>query len=133
LSFVKAIEGSVVRFVLELCSLVILGYWGFSLSGGWTQWLLGLGSPAVFAVIWGVLIAPKAKVRLQDPLRFGIEVVLFVCVAAALVSAGGETLVAVFARRGDQPGRKCSYSVRDARFEADAMAGVAPSEYYAGV
>ena len=53
-----------VRFLLELCILVILGYWGFKTGGQTiTKILLGIGSPILFAVVWGAFLAPKSSMR----------------------------------------------------------------------
>ena len=57
-----------VRFFLELCILIILGYWGFKTGNStFTKILLGIGSPLLFAVIWGIFLAPKSATRLQEP------------------------------------------------------------------
>lgn len=87
-----------VRFLLELCILVIFGYWGFKTGGQpLTRFLLGIGSPILFAIVWGAFLAPKSAMRLQDPLRLIVEVVLFALAAWALYSAGKPTLTILFA------------------------------------
>jgi hypothetical protein len=91
-----------VRFLLELSLLVVFGMWGFR-AGGSTlvKWLLGLGLPLLAAVLWGMLLAPAARNRLQEPWRLIAEVVLFGLAVAALFSIGlrnwGWALAAVFA------------------------------------
>lgn len=73
------------RFVLELCLLGALGYWGFQLEQGWlVRVLMGIGVPLLAAVTWGMFIAPKAEHLLADPWRFGLEFFLFGVGAAAL-------------------------------------------------
>ena len=82
-----------VRFVLELCMLAALAYWGFQLAGGWLLRLAaGIGAPLLAATVWGLLIAPKAKRRLADPWRFIVELVLFGLATAALVGIGRPSL-----------------------------------------
>lgn len=77
-----------VRFLLELCMLVALAYWGFQRDGGWLLRLaVGIGAPLLAATVWGLLVAPKAKRRLADPWRFLVELALFGLAAAALVVA----------------------------------------------
>jgi hypothetical protein len=40
------------RFLLELCALVALGYWGFKTgSGAIAKFALGIGTPLVAAVV----------------------------------------------------------------------------------
>ena len=46
--------------------------------------MLGIGAPAVVAVIWGTFIAPKAPRPLPIPFRVSIEIDLFVLTAIAL-------------------------------------------------
>lgn len=46
-----------VRFVLELCMLASVGYWGFKTGDGAAMAaLLGVGGPLVMAVVWGTFI-----------------------------------------------------------------------------
>ncbi|MCA9874232.1 MAG: YrdB family protein [Anaerolineales bacterium] len=89
------------RFVLELCLLAALGYWGFQLDLGWPLRIAAtIGAPLLTAVIWGLLIAPKASHRLTDPWRFVMEIVLFAVGAGALYLAGrpsaGAALFVIF-------------------------------------
>jgi hypothetical protein len=73
----------VLRFVLEMCVLAALAYWGF------TAFIpLGVIAPALAVLGWGTFVAPKARVRLEDPLRLGIEVLFFASGVIALVAAG---------------------------------------------
>ena len=77
------------RFVLELCALGALGYWGFTTgSGAVGKAVLGLGAPLLAAVLWGVFVAPKATVPLQDPAKLLVELVVFGAAAAGLYAAG---------------------------------------------
>lgn len=51
-------------FLLELAAFGILAWWGFSTgSGVAVHLLLGLGTPAVAMVLWGLVAAPKARFR----------------------------------------------------------------------
>jgi Protein of unknown function (DUF2568) len=73
-----------VRFLCELGMLIALVYWGFTVGDGAAAWVLGLGAPAIVAVIWGTFIAPKATRPLSVPVRVSIEIDLFVLTAVAL-------------------------------------------------
>ncbi|WP_237690699.1 YrdB family protein [Paenibacillus caui] len=91
-----------VRFILELCLLASLGYWGFhSGKNGIVQALLGIGTPLLAAVIWGTFLSPKAAVSIAPSLQLIMEIVLFGLAAAALYAAGrlglGAVLVVAYA------------------------------------
>jgi len=69
-----------VAFLLELCALAALCYWGVW-TGGWpvTKTALGLGAPLFAAVLWGLFAASRAPVSVPlvglggqaDRLRLG--------------------------------------------------------------
>ena len=86
-----------VRFLLELSALAATAYWGFSTASGVMQWVLGLGGPALVAVVWGLFVSPKAKVELPHPAQFGIELLVFAAAALALVAADQSVLGIVLA------------------------------------
>jgi hypothetical protein len=75
------------RFFLELAALAAMGWWGWH-SGGSTPGRLALAIvlPLVVAVVWGVFIAPKAKVKVSRPVWYGLQVVIFGAAALALAS-----------------------------------------------
>ena len=87
-----------VRFLLELCILIIFCYWGFKTGVQTsTKILLGLGSPVLFALIWGVFLAPKSALRAPEPWLFVLEFAVFALASWALYSTGKSTLTATFA------------------------------------
>jgi Protein of unknown function (DUF2568) len=84
-------------FVLELCALAALCYWGFSVGGGSvTKTVLGLGAPLCAAVLWGMFAAPRAPVSVPL-LGFGVKIIVFGSAAAVLYATGHRTLAIVFA------------------------------------
>jgi hypothetical protein len=87
----------VVRFLLELSALAATAYWGFATASGLTQWVLGLGAPALVAVVWGLFVSPKAKVEPPRPAQFAIELLVFAAAAVALVAADQPVLGIVLA------------------------------------
>ena len=94
------LEGAnaIARFVLELCALAALGYWGFSTNDDLTgDVIVGVGAPLAFALAWGAWVAPKAPYRLNDPARLVLEVVVFAAAVAALVDAGIPLLAGILA------------------------------------
>ncbi|MEM5773920.1 MAG: YrdB family protein [Anaerolineaceae bacterium] len=85
------------RFLLELLILVILGYWGFKTgTTPATRTLLGIGSPVLFAVVWGIFMAPKSSLQLGAPWYYFLEVILFALSGWALHSAGKTNLAIAF-------------------------------------
>ncbi len=84
-------------FLLELCMLAALGYWGFTLDQGLAVRVgTGLGVPILAAVIWGVWVAPRASNRLPGPLHLIVELIIFSLAIAALYAAGRPRLALAF-------------------------------------
>ena len=84
-------------FILELCLLAALGYWGFK-TGGTTvvQLILCLGVPLLTAVVWGIFLAPASARRLREPLHLILEVLIFAIAIVALYTAGQPILAVIF-------------------------------------
>jgi hypothetical protein len=82
-----------VRFLLELCLLAALGWWGFETGG----WALGLGAPLAAAVVWGMFIAPKARHPVPLAVWIGLQVILFGAAALGLAAVASTSLALVFA------------------------------------
>ena len=88
----------VARFVLELCALAALAYWGVVTGdGALEQVVWGLGAPLAAAVVWGLFVAPRAPSRLPLPQRLIPELAVFGAGAAALAGIGRPVLAIVFA------------------------------------
>jgi hypothetical protein len=82
-----------IRFLLELCALGALGYWGFTTRDGLVVGILmGTGAPLLAAVVWGLFVAPKAAVTLTMPLRLAPEILVFGSAAVALYATGHPVL-----------------------------------------
>jgi hypothetical protein len=87
-----------VRFLLELCALAALGFWGFHTGqGAITKILLGIGAPLLMAVVWGAFVAPRAARRLHEPWRVLLECIIFGVAAVGLIAAGQPTLAWILA------------------------------------
>lgn len=85
------------RFLLEIAILVIFGYWGFKTGAGtFAKILLGIGGPFLFAMVWGMALAPKSSMRLDDPWLFLLELVIFALAGWALHSTGKVRLAITF-------------------------------------
>lgn len=87
-----------VRFLLELCALAALGYWGFQTGQSpWARVGLGIGAPLVAAVVWGTFISPRAAIPVSLPVRLLLELIIFGAAVIALVTAGQGMLAWVLA------------------------------------
>ena len=87
-----------VRFLLELAALVALAAWGVHAGhSALADLALGVGTPMVAAVIWGVYAAPKSPRRLHGPALVVLQLAVLGAGAAALAAAGHEAGAAIFA------------------------------------
>ena len=79
------------RFLLELCALAALGYWGWTQHQGVTRWLLAILVPLTAATLWGAFRVPNdggaPVVTVPGVARLGLEIVFFVAAVAALYAA----------------------------------------------
>jgi hypothetical protein len=96
MEIVKSIN-LLVRFLVELCALAALGYWGFhSGKGIFLKLLCGIGAPLLAAIIWGTFIAPRASVEVPDWLHLLLEIVVLGSAALALYFAKQPTLCFIY-------------------------------------
>jgi hypothetical protein len=94
----EVIKGAnlLLRFLLELCALGALGYWGFKTGSGTPAKVgLGVGAPLVAAVVWAMFVSPQASVQLPGFLVLLLQVLVFGSAAAGLVATTGHRTVAV--------------------------------------
>ena len=80
------------RFLLEMCTFAALGYWGFT-----TFLPLAIIAPLAAVLTWGTFVAPRARIRLEDPARLAVEVVFFAVGVVALVLADVAVAAAILA------------------------------------
>lgn len=85
------------RFILELCALGALGYWGYR-TGGTTLAKLARAAGAVIAtaVVWAAFVAPDASVPAPGPVRALLQVLVFGAAAVALFSLRRTMVASVF-------------------------------------
>jgi hypothetical protein len=90
-----------IRFVVELCMLAALAYWGSQTGEGGVSFALAIAAPLAAAWVWGTFVSPKAARRLERVWWIAIQGLLFGAAAAALISLGhgvlGVLLGAAFA------------------------------------
>ncbi|HEY6411169.1 MAG TPA: YrdB family protein [Ktedonobacteraceae bacterium] len=88
----------ILAFLLELCVLVTLGYWGLQTGQGMIAKIgLAIGAPVVAVVIWALFGAPKAVWPLLGLWHLIVDVVFFGAAAVALLAAGQRQLAVAFA------------------------------------
>lgn len=83
-----------VVFLAELCLLAVLAWAGARLGTGVWAVVLAIALPLVAAVLWGLLLAPRAARRLPHPARLIVKLVLL-AVAAGTLAVSGEVLWAI--------------------------------------
>ena len=87
-----------IRFLLELCMLIVVGYWGFKTHSGWVMKIIfGIGLPILIAVIWGLFIAPRATYPLSGISYLAVELILLGSGAVALFASGNPGLGWIYA------------------------------------
>ena len=83
------------RFVLELCLLAALGWWGFSVRGPLIVKIpLAVVIVVAVAALWGVFLSPRRPVQLGGAARLVLEVALFALAVAALAATGQPAMAA---------------------------------------
>jgi Protein of unknown function (DUF2568) len=85
-----------VRFILEICVLVALGYWGWKTGDGTMRWVLAVGSVVAAIVVWSLFVSPNPTIELARPIRLVIEFVVWAAAAAALWATALRALAVVF-------------------------------------
>ncbi|MFD1708783.1 YrdB family protein [Siminovitchia sediminis] len=85
------------RFLLEICALLALGYWGFQTGNDNVMMiLLGIGTPILTALVWGVFGSPNAIVKLSMPLHICLELIVFGTPAIALYAIGKHQIAWIY-------------------------------------
>lgn len=85
------------RFLIEILALVIFGYWGFHVSQGtFMKYLLGIGTPVLVAVIWGMFGSPKAPYGLTGVPYLLFEVFIFCLPAVVLFVIGKQSWAVLY-------------------------------------
>ncbi len=85
------------RFLLELCAMGALGYWGFKTGGGAVAKItLGLGAPLVAAIVWGTFLSPRAAVALPGALVLLLQALVFASGSVGLAATGHPKLALAF-------------------------------------
>ena len=87
-----------VAFFLELTALGAFAYWGFQVGGDTIlPFVLGIGTPVLGAVIWGIFAAPKSSRRLRGSAYLIFKVAFFAVAILALIVANSPILALILA------------------------------------
>ena len=87
-----------VRLIVELLGVVFVGYWGLNASDDTaTGLVLGIGAVVVFAVVWGLFLAPTANRGLSKGQKDVIGTIVLLVAAGALALAGQPLIAVVYA------------------------------------
>lgn len=85
------------RFLLELCILGVIGYWGFQVGKGPViKGTFAVVLPLIIAVIWGLFGAPEATWKLQGALHLMLEIIILGLGIVALYHLRYVALATVF-------------------------------------
>jgi hypothetical protein len=85
------------RFVLELCGLAALAYWGYE-TGDSTSARIALAilAPLAMIVVWGASVAPRSRVAVPKPAKAILGLAILLLTALALADAGKPALASSF-------------------------------------
>ncbi len=91
------------RFVLELASLIMAGYWAKEQSDSWQRYILMIGLPMFLATLWGVFAVPddpsrsgSAPIPISGWLRLLLELSIFSFAIFCLYDLGYSKLTWIF-------------------------------------
>jgi hypothetical protein len=83
------------RFILEIATLIALGYWGWDHGDGILKYILAVGIPLITAILWGTFAVPddpsrsgKAPVPVPGLIRLLLELAFFAFGVLALIDSG---------------------------------------------
>ncbi|MEZ4634259.1 MAG: YrdB family protein [Caldilineaceae bacterium] len=86
-----------IRFLLEICLLMVAAYWGFHTDAAMPMRIsMSAGITILVVGIWGLWLAPKSAQRLQEPMRSVLELSLFAVAVWGLFQTGHFYLAVVF-------------------------------------
>ena len=87
-----------VAFLLELCMLAALAYWGFQTGASVPlNIIFGIGAPLIAILIWARFMAPTSAHRLSGSAYLLVKLIIFGLAVIGLAVAGQITLAIIFA------------------------------------
>lgn len=96
-TFVKGLN-ELLRFVLELGMLAAFAYWGSHVGASRLAHVTtAIVTPVGVALVWGMVLSPKAPAKLSSILRLVLSLPVFLIAALALYASGLPQAAIVFA------------------------------------
>jgi hypothetical protein len=86
-----------IRFLLELAALVAAGIVGASVGSPPVGLVGGVGLCVAFAVVWGLVLAPRARFRQTAMFRLVVGTLVMEATALGLIAVGSVTAGAILA------------------------------------
>ena len=96
----SALKGAnlALRFLLELCALAAVAYWGSRVSSdSAVNVVAAIAAPLALAALWGTFLAPKASRRPEPTARWLLELVVLGVAVAALATESQIALTVILA------------------------------------
>ncbi|MGG5343422.1 YrdB family protein [Enterococcus sp. AZ192] len=92
------VMNAVFAFFLEVFSVFVLGYWGFTFQAGeMVQVLLGLAAPVLVCLIWSRWCAPSSDKCLEGAALFLLKSSIFILVTFSLANVTNLLAASIFA------------------------------------
>ena len=85
------------QVVLEVLGLASLAYWGWQEGTDFSRWILAIGVPLAFAIVWATLVSKVSATKLDDPSRLRLELVIVIAASAGLARVGHLVWAVAFA------------------------------------
>lgn len=86
-----------IRLGVELSALTGLALWGATQFTPWWNILTAIGAPALFLLMNGLFIHPKALIRIDPLIRALLEIVILFSATLAWWAFGAPTVALIFA------------------------------------
>ncbi len=88
----------VLRFLLELAGVAALAWWGWqSGADDASRAILAIGAAGLLVLIWGLIVAPRARNPLAPRVRWLVGSALLLVAAAALWAVDATTVAVLLA------------------------------------
>lgn len=85
-------------FLFELAAIAALAWWGFALDATtWVRVVAGIGTPLITVVVWGLLLAPRARFTVPGWVVVALKTAVYAAAVVALFAVGHRVLAVAFA------------------------------------
>lgn len=84
----------ILRFLLELSTMIAMGYWGWTQHEGLPRWFWTISLPLIAAILWGTFAVPNdpsrsghAPIPTPGTIRLLLELLFFAVGVMALIAS----------------------------------------------